>query len=319
MKLCVVATGILVSACLLSGQDIISAKAGYLNYQQGRSPNSMESRHIQEGETFASENRRSEILLTPGTFLRLDRHAEINMIAASLVQPAFELITGTASVEAAEIAKDGRIAMTWKDKTFVFRHKGLYRFDASEDHLVVSVYDGQLELPGNVTLKKGQRVEMRPGGYSTLAKFDRKSLDSFDLWSSARTYQVSTASMRTASAYSGRQRVSMWAYSSLLGGYTFLPYSFLYSPWGYAYYSPRTYWENIRPVYQGQGQSASDRGFSGRGSGMPSGYSNGGGGAVSGTPLVGGASSGAPAPTMSTSPPAPHAPSTGGGSRPVQQ
>jgi hypothetical protein len=312
---------ILTSALLVGAQDIISAKAGYLNYQQGRSK--MDHRHIQEGETFASEGSRSEILLTPGTFLRLDRNAEINMIASSLVQPSFELITGSANVEVAEIPKDSRIAMTWKDKAFIFRHKGLYRFDASEDHLVVSVYDGKLELPGNLTLSRGQRVEVRPGGFSAVAKFDRKAFDSFDLWSSARTYQVSNASMRTASVYSGRQIGSIWAYSSFLGGYTFLPYRYCNSPWGYAYYSPRTVWVYTHPVYQvgyqGQGQS-SPRAFSGAGSGMPSGGSSYGGGAISGTPLVGGSSGGGSAPPMSTGrPSSPHTPSPSTAGRPVQQ
>ena len=322
MKLRVTAVVILTSALLVGAQDIISAKAGYLNYQQGRSK--MDHRHIQEGETFASEASRSEILLTPGTFLRLDRQAEINMIASSLVHPAFELITGTANVEVAEIPKDSRIAMTWKDKTFIFRHKGLFRFDASDDHLVVSVYDGKLELPGNLTLTKGQRVEVRPGGLSTVAKFDRKAFDSFDLWSSARTYQVSTASMRSASTYSGRQSSSMWAYSSFLGGYTFLPYSYCYSPWGYAYYSPRTVWVYTQPSYQGGSSlgQAQQRGYSGAGSGMPSrGYSyDGGGSPIGGTPLVGGSSGGGgSAPTMSTGRPTPHTPSPSTTSRPVQQ
>jgi len=314
MKLRIAATVILTSAMLVGAQDIISAKAGYLNYQQGRSRT--DHRHIQEGETFASEASRSEILLTPGTFLRLDRQAEISMIASSLVRPAFELITGTVNMEVAEVPRDSQIAMTWKDKTFVFRHKGLFRFDASDENLVVSVYEGRLDLPGNLTLKKGQRVEVRPDGLSTVAKFDRKALDSFDLWSSARTYQVSNASMRTASAYSGRQRSSLWAYSSFLGGYTFLPYSYCYSPWGYAYYSPRTVFVFTQPGY-GQPDS---RGFSGAGSGMSSrGYNSSGGGAISGTPLVGGSSGGGSAPTMSTSPPAPHTPSPSTGSRPVQQ
>ena len=315
MKPRIAAAVILMSAMLVGAQDIISAKAGYLNYQQGRSK--MDHRHIQEGETFASEAARSEILLTPGTFVRLDRHAEISMIASSLVQPAFELITGTANIEVAEVPKDSRIAMTWKDKTFIFRHKGLFRFDASEDHLMVSVYDGRLDLAGNLTLKKGQRVELRPEGFSTVAKFDRKAFDSFDLWSSARTYQVSNASMRSASVYSGRQSSSLWAYSSFLGGYTFLPYSYCYSPWGYAYYSPRTVWVYTRPSYQSQPDS---RGFSGRGSGMPSGgYSNSGGGTVGGTPLVGGSSGGGSAPPMSTGRPSPHTPSPSTTSRPVQQ
>lgn len=314
MKLRIVAAGILMSAMLAGAQDVISAKAGFLNYQQGRAKT--DQRHIQEGETFATGASRSEILLTPGSFLRLNRNAEITMIASSLVQPAIELLTGTVNVEVAEVPKDGRIALTWKNKTFLIMHKGLFRFDASDDSLVVSVYDGKLDLPGNLTLKKGQRVEVRPDGLSAVAKFDRKALDSFDLWSSARTYQLSNASMRSASVYSGRQRGSIWAYNSMLGAYTFLPYSLCYSPWGYAYYSPRTVFVYTQPSYSGQPDI---RGYSGRGSGVYSGgYS--GSGSVGGTPLIGGgSSSGGSPPTMSTSPPVQSTPSPSTGARPVQQ
>jgi hypothetical protein len=318
MKLRLAVASVLAGAGILVAQDIISAKAGYLNYQQGR-PRS-ERRQLQEGENFVAESGRTEILLTPGTFLRLDRQAEINLISSSLVHPAVELIAGTVNLEIAEVPKDGRIAMRWREKTFLFNKKGLFRFDASGERLMLSVYDGKVELPGYVTLTKGRQVEVSPDGYSAVAKFDRKAFDSFDLWASARTYQLSAASMRSASTYSGRQRSSIWAYNAFLGGYTYLPYSYWSSFWGYPYYSPRTVWVYVQPPYSvNVGGWSQPRGFSGRGSGVPSGGISSSGGSLGGIPLVGGSSGGGSAPPMSTGRPSPHTPSPSTGSRPVQQ
>jgi hypothetical protein len=318
MRLRSAIVGIFVGTSLLVAQDVISAKAGFVNYQEGHAKT---DRHqLQEGERFLAESGRTEVLLTPGVFLRLERNGEINMLSSSLLTPRVELLDGTAGVEVSEVAKDSRITLTWRDKTFVFRHKGLYRFDASGNHMVVSTYDGELDLPSGLTLKKGHRVEVTPAGFSSAMNFDRKALDSFDLWSSERSYELSAASYRAANTYRNlRLPSSMWIYNSFLGAYTFMPYGgYMYSPWGYPYYSPRTVWVMPRGGYgSGSGSgvgSGSGSGYSagtpyrGRGADMGSGISNttGGGGASLGashpappamstpTPVSGGGGGAAP-------------------------
>lgn len=267
--------GIFVGTALLAAQDMISAKAGFINFQEGKART--DHRQLQEGEKFVAEAGRTEVLLTPGVFLRLEQNAEINMLSNSLLRPKAELVEGTVGVEVSEVAKESNISLTWRDKTFVFRHKGLYRFDTSNSNrLVVSVYDGELDLPSGGTLKKGHRTEVSPEGISTAINFDRKALDSFDLWSSERSYELSAASYRAANSMrSLRLPGSIWAYNSYLDAYTFLPYgNYLYSPWGFPYFSPRTVWQ-----------------YPGYGYGYGSGYGYGGGRNVVVPPRTGGGSS----------------------------
>lgn len=281
--------GIFVGTALLAAQDMISAKAGFINYQEGKTRT--DHRQLQEGENYVAEAGRTEVLLTPGVFLRMERNAQVNMLSNSLLTPRVELVDGTAGVEVSEVAKESNIALTWRDKTFVFRHKGLYRFDVNGDRLVISTYDGELDLPSGLTLKKGHRVEVSPGGFTSAMNFDRKALDSFDLWSSERSYELSAASYRAASSMrSLRLPGSIWAYNSYLDAYTFLPFGgYLYSPWGFPYFSPRNVWNY--PGY-GYGYGYGYGGAPRVGQGAPAGAGNGGSTARAGQPYRGGFSPG---------------------------
>lgn len=245
---------VLLAGVALAAQDIISAKAGYLNYQEGRFTG--RSRQLQEGESFRAERGRAEFLLTPGAFLRLERNAEIRMLSTALNDPHVELVQGLIGLEVSELPKKASVNVAWGDyrdtRAIAIESKGLYRFRVAEDRLWVAVQDGSLILPGAwlgartgsaSKLKRGQMAEISAGGIQSMAKFDRKLMDSFDLWSSRRAAQLSQASYRQArNLSSSRWPGGAWAFNPWLGGFTYLPYSTIASPWGYSFYSPRNIW-----------------------------------------------------------------------------
>ena len=74
---------LVVASLSLTGQTFISAKAGMVNYEEG--VRAVSPRQLQEGEVFSTPNR-SEVLMMPGTFLRLERSAEIRMLATSVTR-----------------------------------------------------------------------------------------------------------------------------------------------------------------------------------------------------------------------------------------
>ena len=263
------------AACSVAAQDFISARAGYLNYQEGQ--RAQARRQIQEGEGFQSGRSRAELLLTPGSFLRLERGAEIRMLSTRLSDPQVELIDGTVGLEVVEFPKGSHLAMVWgdyrDDRAFLVAHKGIYRFQAQNGALRLWVENGSLKLPGSgVTLKKGHWVEFNSAGVAPVAKFNTKAKDAFDLWSSNRAGVLSAASYRSAHSYNPNGfRTSIWAFSSFLGYYTFLPYSgFINSPWGYSFYSPRYVWIYSPGYGPGRGSVMP---MPGTGSGQPGGGS----------------------------------------------
>ncbi len=277
----------------LPAQDIISARAGYLNYQEGRSV--QERSQLQEGETFRASQGRTELLLTAGSFLRLEQNSEVRMISTRLSDVQIELVEGTAGLEVNELPKESRLTMVWEQQRFLIDHPGLYRFETLNGELRVAVRKGRLSLPGARTLKGGQVVEVSANGFSPVAKFDRHSTDSFDLWSSNRAGLLSEASLRSAYSLNTRGfglHNSLWAFNPFLGCYTYLPYStYITSPWGFPFYSPRYIWFYV-PPYRG--------GHSHTGSGSPAPPGNGNGG---GTPHQGSGPSPAPMPRGERLPP----------------
>ncbi len=224
----------------LPAQDMISARAGFLNYQEGQPK--LERRQLHDGEAFRAAGR-TELLLTTGSFLRLERNSEVRMISTRLSDVQAELVGGVASLEVNELPKQSLLTMVWGQRLFPIGHTGLYRLETLNGELRLAVQKGRLRLANGKTLKAGQMVEVSGGGFSPVAKFDRHSKDSFDLWSGSRAGLLSEASLHSANSLYTQGfafRNSLWAFNPFVGCYTYLPYSgYINSPWGFPFYSPR--------------------------------------------------------------------------------
>lgn len=244
---------LLAGTLLASGawaQHVISVRAGYLNYQHGQVilPGGVDGknlRQIGEGQQVATGNGRVELLLTPGSYLRLDNESEARMLSTRLQDVKVELLRGTASLEVIEIAKDNSLQVIWRGHAIPITKPGLYRFEPNPDSMRVYVLSGKLRLPGSQKdIKAGRYEDISASGELTaVAKFNRKDLDEFDRFNARRGLALSAASYRAASVF-GRPRgfrSSLWYADPWSGFYTFLPYSpFVTSPfWGFGYYGPR--------------------------------------------------------------------------------
>jgi len=240
----------------LSAQTFVSAKAGLVNYEEGKFASS--PHQLRDQEIFSASGR-AEILLMPGTYMRLERGAEIQMASTRLTHPAVELRSGLVAIEASAVAKDSDATFSWgeyrDDKAIIIEHKGLYRFDVSNqgNDLKVMVQNGQLHIPGtSTTLRDGQELILGSKGVSDFAKFDKKSRDDFDLWAASRAGTLSVASYRSASTLSAyAPGASVWAFSPFMGIYTFLPFGGLVmSPYGmYGYYWPGNVYNYYPPSF----------------------------------------------------------------------
>jgi hypothetical protein len=189
MKVRIALLSVVLISLPLIGQTFISAKAGLVNYEEGVQASS--PRQLQEGEVFSTPNR-SELLMMPGVYVRLERSAEVRMLSTSVSHPEVELLNGLVSIEVNELPKESSMSVSWGDYHDIpVAHRGLYRFEVAQDgsSLRVMVQTGQLRF-GNTNLKDGEDIVLASGHVGSVSKFDRKLKDDFDLGSQPRPVAI---------------------------------------------------------------------------------------------------------------------------------
>src|SRR5262245_55213077 len=105
----------LIAVALLAGspvyaQSVISAQSGMIHYVEGRAfvdgkatePKFGEFPNIKENAVFRTEEGRSEVLLSPGVFLRVSENSSFKMLSTKLSDTRIELLSGSVLVESAE-------------------------------------------------------------------------------------------------------------------------------------------------------------------------------------------------------------------------
>ncbi|HEY1759672.1 MAG TPA: hypothetical protein VGG72_30140 [Bryobacteraceae bacterium] len=190
----VVLAGAVVFASALLGQRVISAKAGLLCFVQGRA--SVEGgalstgehfRQLKNGESLATERGRAEVLLNPGTFLRVGDMSRVHMDDIKLTDACVSLDSGSAVVTVNYILKTDRLRLIAGGSVIVMKQPGVYRLDASTGRL--RVFNGKAEVRRDggsayVIVKRGQVVDLTG---LKLAKFDIKDTDALQRWAAARS------------------------------------------------------------------------------------------------------------------------------------
>jgi len=277
-----------------------SARPGTLNYVEGNvalggravAPNSIGSAAIETGQTLSTSDGRAEVLLTPGVFLRLDHDTTVKMVSPDLTRTEVELDRGRADLEVDALYKQNDLLIDdGTDQTKIL-DRGLYEFDANAHQL--KVFQGKAAVSPSdsaskwIDVKGGHELALngelvKPHGFD-------KSTSEDDLyhWSSLRADYIGQANANLlAGGYAGEAGVYPgWAWDPALFGYTWLPYDgFLYSPFGFGFYSPAFfygggfgYYREFRGGYADGFAGRTVGGFSGRAAGGFGGGGFGGGG-----------------------------------------
>lgn len=233
----------------VDGDAFIGDKAVDLKF--GQFPN------IPEGQNFRTEAGRAEILLTPGSFLRLAENSEIRMVSTHLSDTRVELLKGEIALESVDSTKDSASAMAkGNNVTIIYKgtstslvKAGLYQFTA--DPARVRVYEGEAAVKaGNdqIVLKKGKETGLNDALLAD--KFDAKVGDELIRWSSRRSGYLAMANVNAARSLSSDTSLwngymgsgyglGGWAFNPLFGMYSYVPYGGIgFSPFGYSFYSP---------------------------------------------------------------------------------
>jgi len=194
------------------------------------------------------------------------------MISPNLTDTRAEVLRGEAIVEANYVLKDSNINVMLNGTSTKLEKHGLYAFNANSGQ--VSVLDGKAVVQQDdhtVDLTKGHQITLAAG----LKKhsFDTKAVEQQDplyAWSRLRSEYDAEAAMQTASTVvvgGPGWWGPGWYWNPWWGMYSFLPGAgYLYSPFGWPYYSPGfIYSPGFRYGYGFGGRGFVGRGFAGGG------------------------------------------------------
>lgn len=252
---------------------VITAKAGGVNYVQGsvsidrvagKSGLLLKGDSIEVGDRVSTgANGRAEILLNPGSYLRVAENSSFEFKTTALEDLQISVVRGSVMLEVFA-ANDFRVAVVTPSETYDLIQTGVYRVDVAGDgNARLEVWKGKAEV-GDETLKGG-RTASSLDGQTAVAKFDRDDRDDFETWSRERAKELAkgTKDLRDRtlrnslmSSYLGGRwdmynSFGLWVYNGRLGRYCFLPFGYGWSsPYGYGFGNTSIWWYNLpRVVY----------------------------------------------------------------------
>ncbi len=268
---------------------VISAKAGGVNAVTGRAAMLPHGNGEWQQLTIKEDleagdlvktgvDGRVEMLLNPGSYLRVGENSEFELADNSLEKLELRLIQGTAIVEVTGADDEELfIGITTPHTRMSIVRRGLYRVSVVPgDNTELIVRKGRVMLEGSHTkVKGGNKVVFSSNSFSVakLKDADKKQLDALDGWSKDRAQALAKENNRindrTLNALARsfdddwfsqslfrQRRFGFWLYSSGSSCYTFIPYYRRHgSPYGGGY---------SRSIFAGRfGSWGWDRGFGG--------------------------------------------------------
>ncbi len=244
---------------------VISARAGGVNAVTGRA--TMRGHGTSEWQLLSikedletgdavrtGSDGRVELLLNPGSYLRLGENSEFELADGSLENLEVRLLRGTAILEVTGAEDtDLLINVSTPHTRLAIVRRGLYRVNVVPgDNTELIVRKGRVMLDSHTKIKGGNKIVFSSTSQSIakLSKAD-KERDTLETWSKDRAKSLARAngalSSKTLSAFRSSfgsfwplearyGRRGIWFFQPGLNCYTFLPFGYGWgSPYGNSY------------------------------------------------------------------------------------
>jgi hypothetical protein len=250
---------LLLIAGAAQAQYLVSSKAGLVNRVEGKvqlkaqgsalgemSTVSM-GQQMKEGDRLStSANSYAELLLSPGSYLRLNEKTEIEAVRTPFDNTRFDVLQGSVILEVGEIDKKTPFEIGTPRTVVTINKVGIYRIDVIGQDVAVSVRKGEAylgtreQLFAHSAIKVGGNKAYRfiGDGPPQTAKLNSKVYDAFDQWSYLQAESLVAANYGVLQRTRSRSSLlSGWVYDPYLNRYTYIPGSWLFvSPYGFGFY-----------------------------------------------------------------------------------
>jgi hypothetical protein len=222
-------------AFLLLMQYVVSTKAGLVNHVQGPVNVSVTDSVVSDSPVRTEAGGFAEILLNPGSFLRVGENSEVVLDSVDLDALALRIVSGSAVIEAADVSGKQPITVTTGDLTMEIVQSGIYVLGDGK----VSIVQGKVRTADSkIEFKKGWQVDKRVA-YRAV-KLSPKRSSPIETWSEQRSEVMARMNAQIMNAWRPEDSAfghDNWVFASSLGAYTFVPSRQYVSPYGRRYRS----------------------------------------------------------------------------------
>ncbi len=252
-----------------NAQHLISSKAGFVNRAEGKvfilrqdAENGEKGRasmgtQMRDGDRLMTEvGSYAELLLSPGSYIRLNENSEVRAINTAFTRMSFEVVKGsvitevsTSTEQVSNVNKTNPIEIVTPHGAVAIAKDGIYRFDMLETNTLVQVRQGELGLAGRdqflagkvTRLDRGKAVKLTGSDVAKLeiAKVNKDAADSFDAWSFGRAQTLMAANVSALRRSNTMGALAYgWMYDPFYNCYTFIPGRgrLLFSPYGMGFF-----------------------------------------------------------------------------------
>lgn len=248
----------------------ISAKAGGVNFiegdvmvakKEGRSGVLLRRDQLGAGDRVSTgANGKAEILLNPGSYIRLGSNTSFQFLTTSLDDLQVRVDSGTAMFEVFA-ANEFQVKVETPSGSIALIETGVYKVVVPQNGwATIAVFDGKAQLGDqNLTVVKKGRTSIIGSTTAAVIKFDRDKRGELGDWSKARSKDLAkiTSSLRDddvrtsliSSFHNGRWSMfdsfGLWVFNPRSMSYCFLPFGYGWrSPYGYGL-GGGFYWYNL--------------------------------------------------------------------------
>jgi hypothetical protein len=221
----------MIAAAIVLMQFMISTRAGLVNYVEGQTNVYVHQQVVAGAPIQTGPQSHAEILLNPGSFLRLDQNTSVVLDSAELTNIELHVVEGAVLIESVELDRQTPIRVNTGNLRTAILSPGVYVFSGN----TAAVIDGRLRTAGSsITVKKGHEVTAAGGRDEKGTLNPITELAALERWSQQRSLELARAN---AAVSGDRASItsytnSAWIYSPLFGGFTFLPLHSYRSYWG---------------------------------------------------------------------------------------
>ena len=223
---------------MLMMQYVISTKAGLVNHVQG-DVNVKAAQSVEVGTPIKTESGAfAEILLSPGSYLRLGENSEAVLDTVELTNIAVRLVSGTAVIEAVGFDKEWPLRVTTGNFAAEIVKDGIYKFEAGK----VTIVEGKLQDATDRKLAFGKGWQLSKDKSLRAVKAPKAVATPVELWSRQRSELIASANVNVANSLRRSPNINaVWTFSNAwlwvpgLGSYIFMPGYGFRSPYGYRY------------------------------------------------------------------------------------